>query len=78
MTEIVVDISPLGILHIEILISLGHRMNLRDMGYHMETFCDFAGLVYQDKSVIVYFWPLRSNAMQIPSFGKELTAHSIG
>ena len=38
MTEIVVDISPISILHIEILISLGHWMNLRDMGNHMDTF----------------------------------------
>ena len=78
MTEIVVEISPLGILHIEVLITFWHRMNLRDMGNYMDTFCHLAGLVYQDKSVIVYFWPLRSNAVQIPSFGKELTAHGFG
>ena len=77
MTEIVVDKIPVGILHIEILISLGHWMILRDMGNHMNTFCNFAGLVYQDESIIVYLQPLRSNAMQIPSFGKEITVHGI-
>ena len=37
MTEIVVYIIPVGILNIEILISLGHWKNLRDMGNHMDT-----------------------------------------
>ncbi len=78
MTEIVVDVLTISILHIEILISLGHRMNLRDMGNHMETFCDFTGMIYQNKSLIVYLRPLRSNTMQISSFGKELSAHGIG
>ena len=78
MTEIVMDIIAVGILHIEILIPLGHRMNLRDMGNHMEIFCHFTGLVYQDESVFVYLRPLRSNAMQIPPFGKEMSAHGIG
>ena len=77
MAEIVVDIISVGILHIEILITLGHRMNLRNMGNHMETFCNLAGLVYQDKPVIVYLRPLRSNAMQIPPLGKELPIHGI-
>ena len=104
MTEIVVDITSVGILHIEIgflptfsrhdrieasfilfiwlnekvLIALGHRMNLWDMGNHMDTFCHLAGLVYQDKSVVIYFWPLSSNAMQIPSLRKEFSAHGVG
>ena len=68
MTEIVVDIVPVGILHIEILIPLGHRMNLRYMGNRMDTIIHFTGMVYHDESVIVYLRPLRSNAMQIPSF----------
>ena len=78
MTEIVVDIIPVGILNKEILIPLGHWMQLRDMGNHMKAISHFTGLFYQDKSVIAYLWPLRSNAMQIPTFGKELTAHGIG
>ena len=78
MTKIVVDIIAISILHIEVLISLGHWMNLRYMGNHMETLCYFTGLVYQNEPVIVYLGPLRSNAMQIPSFGKELTVHGIG
>ncbi len=78
MTEIVVDIIPVDILNIEILIPLGHRINLGDMGNHVETFCDFAGLVYQNKSVIVYLRPLRSDAVQISSFGIKLSAHGIG
>ena len=77
MTEIVVDIIAMSILHIEVLISLGHWMNLRDMGNHMETICYFTGLVYQNEPVIVYLRPFRSNAMQIPPLGKELTAHGI-
>ncbi len=51
---------------------------MKDMGNHMDAVSHFAGLVYQDESVIVYLWPLRSNAMQIPSFGKEPTAHGVG
>ena len=78
MTEIVMDIIPIGILHIKILIPFGHRMNLRDMGNRMDAVNYFAGLVHQDESVIAYLRPLRSNAMQIPLFGKELTSHSIG
>ena len=78
MTEIVVNIISISILHIEILISLGHWMILRDMGYHMNAFCFLTGLFYQDKPVIIYFRPLRSNAMQITSFRKEFTAHGIG
>ncbi len=35
------------------------------------------GLVYQDKSVFVYLRALRGNVMQITSFGKEHSAHSI-
>ena len=78
MTEIIMHIFAISILHIEILISLGHWMNLWDMGDYMDTFCHLAGLVYQDKSVIVDLWPLRCNTMQIPAFRKELTAHGIG
>ena len=78
MAKIVVDIISISILHIEILIPLGHRVNLRDMGNSMDTFCYLTGLVYQDKSVFVYLWPLSGNAMQIPSLGKEMTAHGIG
>ena len=70
MTEIVVDIVPVGILDIEMLIALGHWMNLRHMGNHMDAVCHFTGLVYQDKSVFVYRRPLRGNAMQITSLGK--------
>ena len=35
-------------------------------------------MVYQDESLIVYLRPLRRNAMQIASFGKEMTVHGIG
>ena len=47
------------------------------MGNHMDIFFYLTGLVYQDKSVFVYLRPLRGNAMQIPSLGKELTAYGI-
>ena len=63
MTEIVVDIISVGILNIKILIPLGHRVNLRDMGNNMENFCYLTGLVYQKESGIVYLRPLRSNTM---------------
>ena len=114
MTEIVVDIVSVSILHIEIgfyptfsrhdrieasfilfiwlnekvLISFGHRMGLRYMSYHVKTFFrsalplgsskNLTGLVYQDESVITYLRPFRSNAVQISSFGKEMTTHGIG
>ena len=77
MTEIVVDKIAIGVLHIEILISFGHWMCLRDMGYYMDALCYCAGLVYQSESVIVNLWPLRSNTMKISSLGKEPTIHSI-
>ena len=76
--EIVVDIISIDILHIEVLISFGHWMIMRDMGNYMDIFFYLTGLVYQDKSVFVYLRPLRGNAMQITSFGKEMTAHGIG
>ena len=53
-------------------------MILRDMGHHMDAVSYFAGLVYQDESVIVDLRPLRSNAVQIPPFGKECAAYGIG
>ena len=77
VTEIVVDIIASAVLHIEILISFGHWIVLRNMGYYVDVFCYCAGLVYQDKSAIVNLWPLRSNSMEIPSLGKEFTAQSI-
>ena len=77
VTEIVVDKNAIGVLHIEILISFGHRMVLRDTSYYMDVLCYCAGPVYQDESVSVNHWPLRSNTMEIPSLGKELTTHSI-
>ena len=77
MTEIVMDIISVGILHIEILISLGHRMILRYMGNYMDTICHLAGMICQNESVIVYIRPFRSDAMQITSFRKERTTHSI-
>ena len=52
-------------------------MILWNVGYYMDAFCYLTGLVYQDESVITYLRPIRSNAMQISSFGKELTAHGI-
>jgi len=78
MTKIIMNISPISIPHIEVLVSLGHGMNLRDMGNHMDTFCCLAGMVYQNKSVIDYLRPLGGNAVQIPSLGKELTCHGVG
>ena len=77
MMEIVVDIIAIGGLHIEILISLGHRMCLGDMSYYMDALCYFAGPVYQDESVAVNLWPLRSNTMEIPPLRKELSTLSI-
>ena len=78
MLEIVVDIGSSGVLHIEIHISFGHRMVLREMSYYMDILCNGAGLIYQDESAIVNLRPLRSNTMKIPSLGKELTTHCIG
>ena len=46
MTEIVVDIISVGILNIEILITLGYWMNLRYMGNSVKTFYYLTGLVY--------------------------------
>ena len=78
MSEIVVNIFSVSILHIEIQITLGHWMNLRNKGNYMETFCYLSGLVYQNKSVIADLRPLRSNAMQISALGKESPADGIG
>ena len=78
MTEIVVDKITINILHIEIHISFGHRMVLRDMSYNMDVLCYCAGLIYQDKSIIVNLWPLCSNTMEISSLRKELTTHCNG
>ena len=77
MAEVIVDKIACGILHVEILISLGHRISLWDMGNRMKTFQNLTGLVYQNKSVIVYLMPLSDNAVQIPSFRKEFSAHGI-
>ena len=77
MTEIVVEIASSGILHIEILIPLGHRMALGDMSYYMDVLCYGAGLSCQDKSVIVNLRPLRSNTMEISALGIKLTTHCI-
>ena len=77
VTEIILYIFTIGILHEKVLISLGHRMILRDMGNHMDAIIYLAGLAYHNEPVIVYLWPLRSNAMQISSFGVELSAHCI-
>ena len=77
MMEIVVDIISCGVLHIEILISFGHRMALRDMSYYMDILCYRAGLIYQDESALINLWPLRSNTMEISSLGIKLTTHSI-
>ena len=77
MTEIVMDKISISILHIEIQISLGHWMILRNMSNHMDAFYYLTGLIYQEESVIVYLWPIHSNTMQIPSFRKELTTHGI-
>ena len=78
MTEVVVDKISNSILHIKVLISLGHRMALRDMSNHMDAISHLTGLVYQDESIIVHLRPLRGNAMQIPTFGNEMTAYGIG
>ena len=78
MTEIVMDVIAVGVLYIEILISLRHRMCLMDMSYGMDALCYRAGLVYHDKSVIIDLWPLRGYTMQISSLGEELTAHGMG
>ena len=47
------------------------------MGNHMKTFQNLAGLASQDESVFANLRPLCGNAMQIPSFRKELSAHGI-
>ena len=39
MPEIIVDIVSCGVLHIEILISFGHRICLLDMSYYMDILC---------------------------------------
>jgi len=77
MPEIVVDKIAVNILHKEIHISFGHRMFLRDMSYYMDVLCYCAGLIYQDKSIIVNLWPLCSYAMEISSLGKEISINGI-
>jgi hypothetical protein len=78
MTEIIMYIFAIGTFHKKVFVTLWHWVNLGDMGNDMNAFGYLTGLVYQDKSVFVYLRPLRGNAMQIPSPGKELTAHGIG
>ena len=88
MTEIVGDVISVGILHIEILISLGHRVYLRqptlppglpkNMGYRIDAVGYFTGMLYQDESWVAYLRPLSSNAMQMTSLGEELATQGIG
>ena len=88
MTEIVGDVISVGILHVEIPISPGHRVNLRqpalppglpkNMGYRIDAVGYFTGMLYQDESWVAYLRPLRSNAMQMTSFGEELATQGIG
>ena len=62
----------------KVLIPFGHWMNLRYMCNCIEAFSYLKGLVYQDESVIAYLRPFCSDAVQIPPFRKELTAHGVG
>ena len=78
MTEIVVDIIPSGVLHIEILISFGHRMILRDMGYNVKAICHLLCMIYQDAPLSYPFGPLGRDAVQVTSFGEELSTDGIG
>ncbi len=78
MTEIIVDIIPVSILHIEMLIALRHWMNLRNTGNSMDALSYVASLVYYNELFTVYFRPFCSNAMQVPPLGIELLTDSIG
>ena len=61
--KFIMHIFAIGILHEKVLISLGHRMILRDLGNHMDAFCYLTSLFNLQKPLFIDFWPLRSNAM---------------
>ena len=56
MAEIIMHIFAIGILHEKVLISLGHRMILRDMGNHMDAFCYLTSLFNLQKPLFIDFW----------------------
>ena len=77
MTEIIVDVSVGGLLHKQVLVALGHRVLLGDVGDDVEAIGDFAGVVDHQKTVSFLRGPLRGDTVEIAALGEKLSADGM-
>lgn len=77
VSKIIVYIVTIRVLHKQMLIPFGHWMFLWDMSDNMKTIGNLTGLINHHEPLFIPLWPPRSDAMKIPSLGKELATHRI-
>ena len=75
--KIIVDEITVGILHIEIMVSLWYGIGLRDTGDDLQTIIYLATFADHDQSVIWYHWPFCRDAMQITTLREVFPADGL-
>ena len=67
VSEIILNVLPLCILDKEMLITFGHRMNLRDVSYYINIVCNASAMLNRQQSLFGNLRPSRCNAVKMPS-----------
>ena len=77
VAEVVVDVSVGGLLHKQVLVALGHRVLLGDVGDDVEAIGDLAGVVDHQKTVSFLRGPLCGDTVEIAALGEKLSADGM-
>ena len=77
MSEIILNVLPLCILHEEMLITFWHRMNLRYVCYDIDVIANVSTMLNRQQSLLWNFRPFGGNAVQIAALRIKLSADGI-
>ena len=78
VSEIILNVLSLRILDKEMLISFGHRMNLRYVRYNKDVIANASAMLNRQQSLLWNLRPFGGNAVQIASLRIKLSADSFG
>ena len=77
VAEVVVDVSVGDFLHKQVLVALGHRVLLGNVGDDVEAIGDLAGVVDHQKTVSFLRGPLRGDTVEIAALGEKPSADGM-
>lgn len=77
VTEVIGHIIPFGMLHQEVLVSLGHGMALRDVGDDVKAIGKRLGVLHGQETCLEVIGPSGRDAVQAFPLGEELPVEGI-